>query len=105
MKVGIVADGDTIDCFRLAGLRHAYIAESAEEAEKRIRELTETHDFAIVITTDHIANRIRGTITEITEEHKYPLIVSIPTIAGPSPLQFDSITELIKRKTGIELRV
>jgi len=105
MKIAIVADEDTVNCFRLAGLEYAYLAKSTEEAEKRIRELMKAPDFAVVITSDHIAHRIRATITEIIEEHKYPLIISIPTIGGPSPIIFDSITELIKRKTGIELKV
>ena len=104
MKIAIVADGDTANCFRLAGLKYSYPIENAEEAEKRIRELVETPDFAVIITTDHIANRIRATINQITEEHEYPLIISIPNISGPSLLMLDPINELIKRKTGIELK-
>ena len=105
MKIAVVADEDTVNCVKLAGLNYAYLAKSPEGAEKRIHELTERADFAVVITSDHIANKIRATISEITEEQKYPLIISIPTIGGPSPILFDSITELIKRKTGIELKV
>ena len=104
MKIAIIADGDTVNCFKLAGLEHTYLVENAEEAEKRIRELVETPDFAVIITTDHIANRIRATINQITEEHEYPLVLSIPNIGGPSLLMLDPINELIKRKTGIELK-
>jgi len=104
MKIAIVADRDTVNCFKLAGLEHTYPVENAEEAEKWIRELVETPDFAVIITTDHIANRIRATINQITEEHEYPLIISIPNIGGPSLLMLDPINELIKRKTGIELK-
>src|SRR4030066_1733220 len=105
MKIAIVADGDTVNCFKLAGLEHTYPVENAEEAEKRIRELVETPDFAVIITTDHIANKIRATINEITEEHEYPIIVSIPNVGEPPLLLVDPITELIKRKTGIELKL
>ena len=104
MKIAIVADGDTVNCFKLAGLEHTYPVENAKEAEKRIRELVETHDFAVIITTDHIANGIHATINQITEEHEYPLVISIPNIGGPSLLMLDPINELIKRKTGIELK-
>lgn len=105
MKIAIVADEDTVNCFKLAGLEYAYSVKSAEEAEKRIREFLGTPDFAVIITTDHIANKIRATINEITEEQEYPLIISIPNVSGHSLLLLDPITELIKRKTGIELKI
>ena len=105
MKIAIIADEDTVNCFKLSGLEYAYSVKSAEEAEKRIREFLEIPNFAVIITTDHIANRIRATINEVTEEHEYPLIISIPSVSGPSLLLLDPITELIKRKTGIELKV
>ena len=104
MKIAIVADEDTVNCFKLAGFGHAYSVKAAEEAEVYIRKFLEMPDFAIIIITDHIANRIRATINEITEEHEYPIIVSIPKVGGPSLLLLDPITELIKRKTGIELK-
>jgi len=105
MKIAIVADVDTVNCFKLGGLEHVYTVENAEEAEERISELLETPDFALIIMTDHIANRIRATINEVTEEQEYPLIISIPSVSGASPLALDSINELIKRKTGIELKL
>ena len=105
MKIAIVADRDTVNCFKLAGLEYAYSVETAEEAEKRIREFIEIPDFAVIITTDRIANKIRATINEITEEHEYPIIVSIPNVGEPPLLLVDPITELIKRKTGIELKL
>jgi len=105
MKIAIIADEDTANCFKLAGLEYVYSVESAEEADKRIREFLGTLDFAIIVTTDNIANKIRATINEITEEHEYPIIISIPSIGGPSLLLLDPINELIKRKTGIDLKL
>ena len=105
MKIAIIADEDTVSCFKLAGLSYAYSVKTAGEAEKRLREFLEMPDFGVIITTDHIANRIRNTINEITEEHEYPIIVSIPSVNGSSKATVDPITELIKRKTGIELKL
>ena len=105
MKIAILADGDTVNCFKLAGLERAYAVKNAEEAEERIRELLETPDFAVLVTTDNVANRVRATINEVTEEQEVPLIISIPSVSGPSPLAVDPINELIKRKTGIELKL
>ena len=105
MRIAIVADVDTVNCFKLAGLEQGYVVKNAEEAEERIRELIETPNFALIIVTDHIANRIRATINEVTEEQDFPLIISVPSISGSPPLAVDPINELIKRKTGIELKL
>ena len=105
MKIAIVADVDTVNCFKLAGLEQGYVVKNAEEAERRIRELIETPNLALIIVTDHIANRIRATISEVTEEQDFPLIISVPSISGSPPLAVDPINELIKRKTGIELKL
>ena len=104
MKVAIVADVDTVNCFKLAGLENAYAVKNAKEAEKRIYELLEKPDFALIIITDQFTNLIRATINEITEEKEFPLIISIPSISDNSPLAVDPINELIKRKTGIEVK-
>ena len=105
MKIAIVADFDTVKCFKLAGVEHAYAVKNAEEAEERVGELLETPDFALIIMTDQIANRIRATINEVTEEKEFPLVISVPSVSGSSPLAVDPINELIKRKTGIELKL
>jgi len=105
MKIAVVADFDTVNCFKLAGLENAYTVKNAEEAEERVRGLLETPDFALIIVTDQIANRIRATINAVTEEKEFPLIISVPSISGSSPLAVDPINELIKRKTGIELKL
>jgi len=105
MKIAIVADRETVNCFKLAGLEHAYAAKNVEEAEEYLGELLETPNLVVLITTDNIANRLRATIDEVTEEKQFPLIISIPSISVPSPMTFDPINELIKRKTGIELKL
>jgi vacuolar-type H+-ATPase subunit F/Vma7 len=105
MKIAIVADEDTVNCFKLAGLGYAYPVKNAEEAERRIREFSDESEFAVIVTSDPIANQISSTINEITEKKKFPLIVSVQNLGGAPKVLFDPITELIKRKTGIELRL
>ena len=105
MKIAIVADFDTVNCFKLAGLGNAYAVKDVKEAEKQVRELLETPDFALIIVTVQIANRIRELINEVTEEKTFPLIVSVPSVGDSSLLAVDPINELIKRKTGIELKL
>ena len=105
MKIAILADFDTVKCFKLAGLKHAYTVKNAKEAEERVFELLETQDFAVIIVSDQIANQIRTAISAVTEEKELPLIISVPSISGSSQLALDPINELIKRKTGIELKL
>ncbi|KON34274.1 MAG: hypothetical protein AC479_01070 [miscellaneous Crenarchaeota group-6 archaeon AD8-1] len=105
MKIAIIADEDTVNCFKLAGLKHAYSVKNASEAEELIREVSTKSDFAMIVTTDTIANRIKATINEITEKVKFPIIISIQKLGEKPQPQFDPITEIIKRKTGIELKL
>ena len=105
MKIAVVADEDTVNCFKLAGLEHAYTVKSAMEADERIREFSKESEFAIIVTSDIIANRIRTTINEITEKQKFPIIISIQKLGGSPKVSFDPITEIIKRKTGIERKL
>ena len=105
MKIAIVADFDTVKCFKLAGLEHAYAVKNVAEAEERVRALLETPDFALIIVTDQIANQIHTLISAVTEEKEFPLIISVPNVSESSPLALDQINELIKRKTGIELKL
>ncbi len=105
MKIAVVADEETVNCFKLAGLEHAYSVKSVAEADKRIREFSSESDFAIIVTSDTIANRIKSTINEITENTKFPIIISIQKLGESPQALFDPITEIIKRKTGIELKL
>jgi vacuolar-type H+-ATPase subunit F/Vma7 len=105
MKIAIVADNDTINCFKLAGLENAYLARDVKEAEYHINKLLQSNDFAVIVTTDQIANRIQAKIDEVTEEREFPLIISVPRIGGAFSLAVDPINELIKNKTGIELKL
>ncbi len=103
-RIALIADKNTVTCFKLAGLRDVYSVESAEEAERRIRELSEQTDFVIILVTERIVDQIHAAIEKITE-HKYPLIIPIPDVRGPITMKTDLIVELIKRKAGIEVKL
>jgi vacuolar-type H+-ATPase subunit F/Vma7 len=104
VNIALIADVDTINFFKLGGLEHVFEVSKTEKAEKLLRELIEKPEFTILITTDYIANKNRALINEIIEEHEFPIIISIPTLGGTSQPVTDTITELIKRKIGIELK-
>ena len=104
MNIALIADIDTVNFFKLGGLEHVFEVNNNEDAEKYLRQFLEKPEFTILITTDCIANKNRALINEIIEEHEFPIIISIPTLGDTSQPVTDTITELIRRKTGIELK-
>ena len=104
MNIALIADIDTVNFFKLGGLEHVFEVKNNEDAEKYLRQFLEKPEFTILITTDYIANKNRALINEIIEEHEFPIIISIPTLGDTSQPVTDTITELIRRKTGIELK-
>ncbi|MHA1474619.1 MAG: V-type ATP synthase subunit F [Promethearchaeota archaeon] len=104
MNIALIADVDTVNFFKLGGLEHVFEVNNNEDAEKYLRQFLENPEFTILITTDYIANKNRALINEIIEEHEFPIIISIPTLGDTSQPVTDTITELIRRKTGIELK-
>jgi V/A-type H+-transporting ATPase subunit F len=103
-KIALVADKNTVTCFKLAGLRDVYSVENAKEAERRIGELSEQTDFVIILITERIADQINATIQKIMER-KYPLIIPIPDVRGPIKMKTDLIVDLIRSKAGIEVKL
>ncbi len=102
--IALVADKNTITCFKLAGLKDVYFVKNAEEAEKRIRELSEKPDLAVILITERLVDKIHDAMKKITERD-YPLIVPIPDTGGPITMKTDLMIELIRRKAGIEVKL
>ena len=102
--IALVADKNTITCFKLAGLKDVYFVKNAEEAEKRIRELSENPDLAAILITERLVDKIHDEMKKITERD-YPLIVPIPDTGGPIMMKTDLVIELIRRKAGIEVKL
>lgn len=100
--IALVADRHTVTCFKLAGLSNIFSVENAKEAEKCILALLEKNNLGIVLVSVSLLNEIQ--IFEKIVEPKGPLIIPIPELYGPKVLKIDLIAELIKRKTGIEVK-
>jgi len=100
--IALVADKNTATCFKLAGLSKVYSVEDTQEAEKCLQELLENNNLRIVLVSERLLSQIQ--IFEKISERQYPLIIPIPDIKGPKMLKTDLIVELIRRKTGIEVK-
>jgi V/A-type H+-transporting ATPase subunit F len=102
--IALVADKNTVACFKLAGLKDVYSVENAEDAEKHLHALLEKKDIAIVLVAERIMDQIHDTIEKIVER-KYPVIIPISDMKGTIALKTDLIVELIRNKTGIEVKL
>ena len=100
--IALLADKNTVTCFKLAGLSEVYSVEDTQEAEKCLHVLLENKNLRIVLVSERLLSQIQ--IFEKISERQYPLIIPIPDIKGPKMLKTDIIVELIKRKTGIEVK-
>lgn len=100
--IALVAEKNTATCFKLAGLSEVYSVKDTQEAEKCLQELLESNNLRIVLVSERLLNQIQ--IVEKISERQYPLIIPIPDIKGPKMLKTDLIVELIRRKTGIEVK-
>ena len=65
-------------------------------------KLLETEDLKAILVAEHLMN---NQLLEKTAERQRPLIIPIPELQGPKMLQMDLIAELIKHKTGIEVKL
>ena len=100
--IALIADKNTATCFKLAGLSNVHTVENANGAEKCLQALLEKNNLKIVLISERVLNKIR--IFEKIAERQSPLIIPIPDLEGQKMLKTDLIVELIKRKTGIEVK-
>ena len=100
--IALLADRHTVTCFKLAGLSDIFSVEDAKEAEKTLLALLEKKDLKIVLVSEHLMNKLQ--LFDKIAERQCPLIIPIPDLQGPKMLKTNLIAELIKRKTGIEVK-
>ena len=100
--ITLLADRHTVTCFKLAGLSNVISVEDTKEAEKHLLVLLEKDNLSVILVSEHLMNQIQ--LFEKIAERQRPLIVPIPSLQGPKMLKTDLVAELIKRKTGIEVK-
>lgn len=100
--IALLTDRHTVTYFKLAGLSNVFSVEDAKEAEKQLLALLEKKDLRIVLVSEHLINKLQ--LFEKILDPQRPLIIPIPDLQGSRMLKTDFIAELIKRKTGIEVK-
>lgn len=101
--IALLADSNTVTCFKLAGLSDIFSVEDDREAEKHFLALLQRKDIKIVLVSEHLMNKIQ--LGEKIAEPQCPLIITIPNLRGQKIVRSDIMTEIIRRKTGIEVKI
>ena len=101
--IALLADRHTVTCFKLAGLSNIFSVEDAKEAEKHLLALLEKNDLRIILVSEHLMNKLQ-LFDKITQNQSIS-IIPIPNLQGSKMHKTDLIAELIKHKTGIEVKL
>lgn len=101
MKFLCIADIDTVQGFRLAGIE-SYVAETEEQALTAFNKAIAQPDCGIIIITEKTAELIRFQVDEVRLERNQPLIVEIPGPEGPLGGR-KSLREFVQEAVGISV--
>lgn len=103
-KIAAIADEDTALIFKWIGIRNSFIVKNIDEAKNILMDLSDKKEYALILITARIAEKIESIISAIIAEREYPLIVIIPEIGYPVYKKIDPLRELLKRTIGIEIK-
>ena len=101
MKFYCIADEDTIQGFRLAGI-NSHVAATEEEARAAMNKVLNSPDCRIVIITEKVADLIRQQVDMVRQERDRPLVVEIPGPEGPLA-GHRSLRELVQEAVGVHV--
>ena len=101
-EIALIANRHTVTCFMLAGLSNLFSAETSKEAGKILFNLLKNNNLRIILVSECLLSGIK-IFKNITEAQK-PSIIPIPDLQGPKMPKTDLISEVIKQKTGIEVK-
>ena len=101
--IGLLADSYTATCFKLAGLKNVFPVTDPIQADKTLSEVLEKTSLRILLVSEQLLSNPQ--IGARISEQLSPLIIPIPTLQSRVPPKVDYMAELIKRKTGIEVKL
>ena len=100
--IALLADRHTVTCLKLAGLTNVFAVKDHKEAENQLFSLLEKGNLRIILVSERLMNQIN--VFDKISEHA-PAIIPIPDLQGQVALKTDLIAALIRRKTGIEVKL
>lgn len=103
-EIAVVGESFVVAGFRLAGVDRTFIVSESAESCRKINELLEDQTLGIIITTEKIVEECDRKTKQRIEAAAKPIVITVPGMEGPLE-QSESISKLIKRALGIELKV
>lgn len=102
MRMYLLSDNvDTLMGMRMSGI-DGVVLHQEDELRKKLSELLEEDDIAVILITSTLLNFIRETVYDIKLNRKQPLIIEIPDRHGNGRTK-DSIAKYIKEAIGVDM--
>ena len=102
MRIYLLSDNvDTLMGMRMAGVEGAVVHEE-DELRKKLAELLEKDDIAVIMMTEKLIALIRDDVDELKLNRRQPLIIEIPDRHGSGSIG-DTVTRYVKDAIGISL--
>lgn len=102
MRMYLLSDNvDTLMGMRMSGI-DGVVLHQEDELRKKLSELLEEDDIAVILITSTLLNLIRETVYDIKLNRKQPLIIEIPDRHGNGRTK-DSIAKYIKEAIGVDM--
>ena len=101
MDFYVVADADTVQGFRYAGIGGVTVSDERQAAAE-LERLAADRAELIIITTEQVAEGVREIVDAIRFGEELPLIVEIPGPEGHAP-GTPSLLNMIRQAVGIQV--
>lgn len=102
MKIGVLADEDTVTGFRLAGIKTTKVIDASSDISKELNEFK--NEASLLITTERLAEENREEINRFKERSSiFPILVEIPDKFGSA--KETEMQDLVKKAIGVEVEL
>ncbi|MDE1834459.1 MAG: hypothetical protein KGH64_03925, partial [Candidatus Micrarchaeota archaeon] len=89
--------------FKIAGITEAHVVSDTQQAESKLKELSDRGDVGIIIITSSVRKMVKDRrLGELISSSIFPLIVEVPEL-GEQLGEEDTLRMLIMRAIGIDI--
>ena len=100
-KIGIIGERDSVLGFMALGFS-VHEAESVTEAERILRSLVRSEEYAVIYLVEHYAQALEEELAKY-KDMPLPAITTIPGKAGSRGYGLDNIKKAVERAVGADI--
>lgn len=100
-KIGVMGDRDSIYGFAAVGLTPFPITDP-EAASKKLKELVESGEYAVIYITENLANNLEKEINYYSER-RLPSIILIPGVFGNTGKGISQVKKSVEQAVGSDI--